>query len=1029
MRRPSGDLPGGEREGGGDGACRGRRSLLECAVFTGLSALCGTAAASREEDGAWRWKDPRTIQGTCACRKDEGVRIVHSVCLGCNARCGIRMAAKDGRLESVTGNPYHPYNSMGEPIAYSTPVAQGINMPSPVCGKAKEVSSYVYNPYRVTVPLKRSGRRGEGRFEPIGWDQLIREIACGGRLFAHIGEDRHVPGLKELDSSAPLDPGAPELGPVRNAFVFMSGRLQHGRKAFIDRFVKHAFGSMNRVGHTDICGLGFRMGNYALTEGRQVELKADPWGAEYILVFGANIYSALQPGLNTYGAAVARRHSDKKVRFVVVDPRGHEATAHADAWIPIRPGRDGAFAMGMIRWIIENEAYNRPYLCAPNARAARSLGNAAYVNATHLVITDPGHPGRGRFLRMSDLDPALGGDEGAAFVVLSSRDGAPVPFDQASSGLLDREHVVSTVTGGRVRVKTAFRLLKERAMERGLDDYARIAGVERAWIEEVARDFSSHGSKAAVCQYHGAGNYTCGTHAAYAVAVLNALVGSIETRGGYLSPGGGAASWKDGLFDLEGFPGRRRPSGVRLSRARAAYERTTEFKRKSARGGSGYPARRPWFPFTKGGLSVETLSGIDEGYPYGCKVLFTYFFNPIYSIPGGYRFKETLADPDKVPLHVSIDVGINESNVYADYIVPDVTYAEGHYGWITPHAPALRFTAVRTPCIEPLTGRTSDGRPFCLETFLIDLAEVLDLPGFGRRAIPGKAAGPHDLHRAEDFYLRGLANIAVNAGLPAAGAGELELVEKNYPVARFRHLLAEEAWRKTAYMLARGGVFQPYEEVFDGDVFKYGLERVVIYNEELARTRNSLTGEPFPGTPGYLPPTDSRGRVLEAMDRDYPFHLVTYKLGIHTQSRTLWHRVAMEILPENAVLMHRDDAGAIGLVDGDTVRLVSRSNPKGIRGRLKTTGACRRGCVCVSFHYGHTQLGASSLEVKDGDLVFLGGKRVWQEGRLVPDPALSRGLNPNEVTNLDEALGDTPMVDLVGGIPDFSSTKVRVTRA
>ena len=150
---------------------------------------------------------------------------------------------------------------------------------------------------------------------------MINEVANGGKLFAHLGEDRIVPGIKELNSDAPIYPNAPELGSVRNGFVFIGGRDQNARKEFSDRFVKEALGSVNRIGHTDICGIGFRQGNMAFTERKDVEIKADPMSAEYILVFGSNIYEALQPGVNTYGAMVAKRNSEGKVKFTIVDPR------------------------------------------------------------------------------------------------------------------------------------------------------------------------------------------------------------------------------------------------------------------------------------------------------------------------------------------------------------------------------------------------------------------------------------------------------------------------------------------------------------------------------------------------------------------------------------------------------------------------------------------------------------------------------------------------------------------------------------
>ncbi len=996
-----------------------RRSLIK-----GLAASAGVAASScvpgRQE---FKFEDPSSFKGIASIT-DSDQRIIHSVCLGCNARCGNRAFIKEGRLVSISGNPFHPYNAMGHPIPYETPVLATISMPSPVCAKAKDAYNYIYSPYRITKPLKRCGPRGSGQFEPIEWDQLIREIAFGGRLFSHLGEDRMVPGLKDLDCDDPIVPEAPELGPKRNGFVFMTGRLQTGRKAFIDRFVKASFGSINRIGHTDICGLGFRMGNYVFTEGKQVEMKADPWSAKYILVFGANIYEALQPGLNTYGAILAKRHAQGDVIFSIVDPRAQKACVHAEEWIPVKPGFDGAFAMGMIRWMIDHKAYNRRYLEAPNRKAALRLGNNAYVNATHLVICDHEHPNNGKFLRLGDLDaqtPRVAGHD--SFVVISKGTKALVPYDSVESAVLDFDGEISDSKGKRIKVKTAFRIMKEGILEHDLPEYASYAGVKEDSIKRVAKRFSSFGPRAAVCQYHGAGNYPGGTYASLAVSVLNALVGSVERKGGFMSAGSGLGTWKKGTYDLENFPGKRRPRGVRISREKATYEKSTEFRKKLEETGSGYPARRPWFPFTKGGLSVEALCGIDQGYPYKPQVLFTYFFNPVYSAPGGYRFKDTLKDPARVPLFVSIDVGINETNLYADYIVPDVTYAEGHYGWIFPHAPALKFTALRTPLIEPLTGETREGRHMSLETFLIDLAVALDLPGFGPKAIPVKDGNLLELQSPEDFYLRGFSNIVENAGLEPASQDEIDFVERNYPAARFRSLLEEDKWYRLCRALARGGLFQDYEKVFDGEVFTKGLKRVVLYNEKLALTRDSLTGQLYHGSLKFWPgPAAKNDDEAESSG----FQMISHKMSIHTQSRTIWHNYAMELAPSNFVCMHPQDAEKIGLKPGDMVRLTSKSNKNGVLSKLRLTSLIRRGVVAIQHHYGHSQLGASRLRIKQAKDVFLGGESVTDQSGLVPDASLGQGINPNDLSELDDVPGRTPMVDRLGGIPDFSSTRVQV---
>ncbi|MCU0973409.1 MAG: molybdopterin-dependent oxidoreductase, partial [Burkholderiales bacterium] len=807
-----------------------------------LEGVVGSASAASAP-----YVNPRRAQEAAATQFDKGTKVVHSVCLGCNARCGSRAVVDGGRLVKQSGNPYHPYNSRFEPIAYGTPVSQSIGLPSPVCGKSQDAPSYIYSPYRLLKPLKRAGPRGSGKFVPIEWDQMVREIADGGRLFAGLGEDRVVPGVKDLNSDALIDAAAPELGPVRNQFVFIGGRDQNARKEFSDRFVKLALGSVNRLGHTDICGIGFRMGNWAMSEQKQVEFKADPVHAEYILVIGANIYEALQPGVNTYAATVANRSSAGKVKFTIVDPRATEASTHADDWIAIKPGQDGAFSMGLIRWIIDNDRHNKAFLSAPNPKAAQAIGHGCYSNATHLVIIEPGHKNERKFLRMSDLYPSLTGPEGGKYIVLT--DSGSAVYDEVSTATLDFEGSVLDASGKAIRVATAFHLMAQGAREHPIEAYAELAGVEVDAIVRTAREFTSHGTRAAVTQYHGAGNYLSGTYASYPVALLNVLIGSIDRKGGYMKPGGGLATWNNGLYDLASFTGQKKLQGPPISREKFAYEKTSEFKKK------GYPSKRPWYPFSVGGLCVEAMSGIDQGYPYPCKVLFTYFFNPVYSIPGGYRYVETLTDAKKVPLFVSIDITVNESNVYADYIVPDVTYAEGHYGFLTPHAPAARFTGIRTPTIEPLTGRTADGRAFCEETFLIDLAKAVGLPGFGANAIKGKDGTLHALDRAEDYYVRAIANVASGAKVPAATDEELAFVETNYPVARYKSILPAVEWRQASYALARGGVFSVrYGDVFDGEKHKYGIGRVALYNETLATTRNSISGEYFAATLKYTPP-------------------------------------------------------------------------------------------------------------------------------------------------------------------------------
>ena len=84
----------------------------------------------------------------------------HSVCPhDCPSQCALLVTVDGGRVTGVRGDPAHPFTA-------------GV-----VCGKVHDYAERLYAPTRVLTPLRRVGAKGEGRFEPIGWDAAIDEIA------------------------------------------------------------------------------------------------------------------------------------------------------------------------------------------------------------------------------------------------------------------------------------------------------------------------------------------------------------------------------------------------------------------------------------------------------------------------------------------------------------------------------------------------------------------------------------------------------------------------------------------------------------------------------------------------------------------------------------------------------------------------------------------------------------------------------------------------------------------------------------
>ena len=191
---------------------------------------------------------------------NEEVIIRYSACLGCYSSCGnrVKLSRDTGRLLSVGGNPYHPscaypYLPFEAPLtdAYlsmSYANGKGNLLRGTSCGRGQGTQDGYTQPDRITTPLKRAGKRGEGKWKPISWDQLIQEVTEGGKLFAEIGEDQDITGFIDLhDPNTPMDPDQPGLGPISNQLVFLGGRGD-GRGGVNSRFTK-SFGTINQFGH------------------------------------------------------------------------------------------------------------------------------------------------------------------------------------------------------------------------------------------------------------------------------------------------------------------------------------------------------------------------------------------------------------------------------------------------------------------------------------------------------------------------------------------------------------------------------------------------------------------------------------------------------------------------------------------------------------------------------------------------------------------------------------------------------------
>lgn len=987
---------------------------------------------------------------------------IYSTCLQCHVDCQIKVKTWDGTVAKIAGNPYSPQNFLPH-IPYETNPQAAATIDGKLDVKGQTGIQTYYDPYRIRKVLKRDGPRGSNKWKTIPFEKFIDEVVRGGKLFSGIGDNRHYPGFDEVialrdpDLSRKMakdawacargnmnvsqfkkkykghmnklvDPDHPDLGPKNNGFVFMAGRIEHGRKELMKKFTNKSLGSRNNFEHTTICEHSHHTAYILMTNHDNEHMKPDLVNCEFVIFWGTGAFSA-NFGLNVMAEKVTSGKVNRGMKTAVVDPRLSHDAGKADWWLPVRPEKNGTLAMAMIRWIIENKRYDQRYLENANKAAAKADGEPTWTNSTYLVKIIDGHP---RELLRAD-EAGIGSND--QFVV--SKNGKMYPVDpKDSKHPVEGDLFVKTEIKG-IPVRSAFQLLSEEAFASPLQEYATDCGVDTKTIVEVARELTSHGKRAAVDMYRGPVQQSDGYYTGCLIITLNLLIGNADYKGGLIKGGG---HWHEtggkpgSAYDLKKMhPGALTSFGFKLTREGNRYEESTLFREK------GYPAKRPWYPFT-GNVYQEIIPSFSSGYPYPGKILFLHMGTPALSMPGGNQIIiDTLKDQKRIPLFICSDIVIGETSMYADYIIPDLTYLE-RWGMphVTPDVPT-KTSKIRQPAAKPLTEEVEAGgekMPLSLETFMIALTRKLGLSGFGKNAFgPGM-----DFTRPEDWYLKEVANIAFGDKkgdeVPDADEQALELfrnARRHLPESVFNEgrwkkaLRSEKEWRKVVYVLNRGGRFDPYGNNYNRNTMKYHRfgKMFNLFVEKVAKQKNSISGKYFSGIPIIGGGFDASGTPL-SHSASYPFALITYKDPYSGHSRTIsnyWGNISLK--PENKILISSHDARKLGLRENQRARLVSRDNPEGklelrdgenrvmdMVGQVHIMEGLRPGTLAVSWHYGHWAYGSHGVVV-DGQGIKGDGRRA-------------AGICTNHLLAVDPVVKDVCLSDPIGGSGSYSNSRVNI---
>ncbi|KLU63971.1 tetrathionate reductase subunit A precursor [Desulfosporosinus acididurans] len=974
--------------------------------------------------------------------------VIYTTCEQCNSHCTIKTCIEEGEkgrpysslVRKIAGNPYSPLTTIPfGPVPYGTSALSAAKGKPTLavegrgfrggrtCLKGQAGIQTAYDALRVRTPLKRVGPRGSGEWKSITWEQAIQEIINGSSdlgtpglksLWAYVGKAKVMGDwdlvkkgqmtAQEFDrkyKDVLIDTQHPDFGPKSNQIACLGG----DRRDFMrDRVWFQGFGSINFDDHGGACGANGVIGTVHsfITQQPKKRLYADLNATEFLLVWGTNPMVANRGP--TFLAPMLTNALARGMKMAVIDTRMSRTAEKADLWVPILAGTDAALALGIGRWIVENKRYDERYLRNPNLKAAQADGEPTWSDATYLInVSDEKKPK----LRAKDL--GIGDD--TEFVVLQN--GTPAAHSQAAEGDLEVDSVVNGI-----HVKSAFTLYKERVMEQTLDEYANIAGITKEQIIELAQEFTSHGKKAAIMAYRGIAMHANGYYTARAVNMLNHLIGNHDWQGGSLT---GGARHKDmtGRYDLKKVPNAHQAWGIPISRRSSAYEKSSLFKR------DGYPAKRPWFPIA-GNSSEEVIPSAAEGYPYSLKALFIYRVNPLLTFPAGDMTRQTLINPQKIPLLVSSDIVLSESTSCADFVLPDLSYLE-RWGrkTITPSFP-LKVTHF----MQPVTRVYPEPRD--TQDVFIEILKKLGLPGAGAKAF----ADGSPLDRVEDFYLKMIANIAfAETPVPDASTEELQVFSEARKAAlgqffdekSWRSAVKPEEWAKVVTVLNRGGRFEDPGAEYEGPLLKYRLNgQTIFYDEKTAGAKHSYTGQYFDGLPKY---ESIRTYDVQEVKQSEPLHFLNWKarnIATHRTISDVWLR---EIKPENFLWINPIDAKKRGLQDGDQVKI--KSGLIEVVGHIMVTGGIRPGTVGTPYNYGNTAYGGHPVIIDGKSTPVL--KPYNHTPFTVKKPfeqktgyALGRdtGFSGNSLLMIDPKLKNTSLLDPIGGGVASLDTKVEIIR-
>ena len=456
-----------------------RRGFVKLSTFTAAAvAMAGTAASNLMQ-----------VEPVMAAEQSSETQKIRTMCRACLNNCGMIAHVKDGKVIKLEGDPDDPMNK------------------GAACAKGLAGIQALYNPCRIKYPMKRIGDRGSNQWQRMSWNDALDEIADV------LWEWYQKEGPKSLVCSTGGGGNPQFFSPARFLSVWGGGNFfEPGcAQCYLPR--NHMESVMNGTADT------------SLADGPVTEPYLPKQFTKCYVMWGVG---PSQHGIGSTGRVVTEMRSNG-CKTVVIDPRLTPDAMRADVWLPIRPGTDVALMLCWMKYIIDNNLFNKDFC-------------EKWTNLPFLVNSETGLVYRADEFDLGTHDEYVvyneltGKVEVMPYTELNKQiedrwalnvESLPQPYPETLKPALFGEY---ELPNGK-KAKTAFTIMKEHVAEWTLEKAAEVCWLQAEKIEAAIKLYVEGCPNAGISLGVATDQAINSAQAAQGDAILDILMGAIRRPG------------------------------------------------------------------------------------------------------------------------------------------------------------------------------------------------------------------------------------------------------------------------------------------------------------------------------------------------------------------------------------------------------------------------------------------------------------------------------------------------------------------